>query len=215
MAQHPSAGTPTQPTSARIQTPQSATPGQANAQPLSMSAAVTLANQRAGQPGVGGPMSIAIPNAGGGAPLTPAPPSANVAIPPPAMHTHAHPVAVQMPSAQPQSKMPIPKQLPEKAVQPPQAVAMAGGAGPGRPTYNGGTGTAGGVMGQPAVAKVPAYVTESESEHVLSKRKLDELVRQVCGGTAEGQEENLIAPEVEEVCYCPPDFPSGAKTMEL
>ena len=32
-----------------------------------------------------------------------------------------------------------------------------------------------------------------------AKKKLDELVRQVCGGGAEGQEGNLLMPEVEEV----------------
>ena len=95
--------------------------------------------------------------------------------------------------------MPIAKQLPDKATQPPQAVGISGGAGPGRPTYNGGTGTSGGVVSQPALPRVPMYVHEAEGEHVLSKKKLDELVRQVCGGSAEGQEENLLAPEVEEV----------------
>ncbi|GJC91592.1 transcription initiation factor TFIID subunit 12 [Colletotrichum higginsianum] len=97
-----------------------------------------------------------------------------------------------------QSKLPIPKQLPEKATAVPQPVAMAGGAGAGRPTYTGGGGIAGGVMGQPAMAKIPAYVHEAEGDHVLSKKKLDELVRQVCGGNAEGQEINMLTPEVEE-----------------
>ena len=35
-----------------------------------------------------------------------------------------------------------------------------------------------------------------------AKKKLDELVRQVCGATAEDQQEgNLLAPEVEEVRF--------------
>ena len=55
-------------------------------------------------------------------------------------------------------------------------------------------------MGQPAIARIPAIQMEGEGERVLNKKKLDELVRQVCGGTAEGQEVgNLLAPEVEEV----------------
>ena len=62
-----------------------------------------------------------------------------------------------------------------------------------------GSGTTGGVMSQPAVPKIPAYSHEAEGEHVLSKKKLDELVRQVCGGSAEGQDGNLLTPEVEEV----------------
>ena len=47
--------------------------------------------------------------------------------------------------------------------------------------------------------KVPAIQMEGEGERVLNKKKLDELVRQVCGGTAEDQEQNLLQPEVEEV----------------
>lgn len=69
---------------------------------------------------------------------------------------------------------------------------------PGRPTMSQGSGTLGGVMNQPAVAKVQAYNHEAEGDHVLSKKKLDELVRQVCGGTAEGQEGNMLTPDVEE-----------------
>lgn len=54
-------------------------------------------------------------------------------------------------------------------------------------------------MNQPAMSRVPAYNHEAEGDHVLSKKKLDELVRQVCGGSAEGQDGNLLTPEVEEV----------------
>lgn len=53
-------------------------------------------------------------------------------------------------------------------------------------------------MSHPALAKTPAFQLEGEGERVLNKKKLDELVRQVCGGTAEGQEGNLLTPEVEE-----------------
>lgn len=56
-------------------------------------------------------------------------------------------------------------------------------------------------MGQPVLAKTPAYQLEGDGERVLNKKKLDELVRQVCGGTAEGQEGNLLTPEVEEVGF--------------
>ncbi|GKT43356.1 transcription initiation factor TFIID subunit 13 [Colletotrichum spaethianum] len=183
----PSAGTPTQ----RVATPQSAVPpgpGQA----LSHSAAVSRANQRmnsqtstmpaqqqqaTGTPGSAGAHAQGVMGSG--------------AVP----HQQAHPT---QPTQTLQSKLPIPKQLPEKATAVPQPVAMAGGAGAGRPTYTGGGGIAGGVMGQPAMAKIPAYVHEAEGDHVLSKKKLDELVRQVCGGNAEGQEINMLTPEVEE-----------------
>ena len=54
-------------------------------------------------------------------------------------------------------------------------------------------------MSQPAVAKMPAFTFEGEAKHVLSKTKLDELCRQVCGGVPEGQDGNYLAPDVEEV----------------
>lgn len=110
-------------------------------------------------------------------------------------HGHAHP---PQPTGQTlQSKLPIPKVLPEKATQGPTPVNMNYS----RPTYSGGSGLGGGVMGQPALAKTPGYQLEGEGERVLNKKKLDELVRQVCGGTAEGQEGNLLTPEVEEVSF--------------
>ena len=111
-------------------------------------------------------------------------------------HPHAHPTQQQT-TVQP--KMPIPKQLPEKATAVPQGVAVGGGVAPGRPTMSQGGGTVGGVMNQPAVPRIPAYNHDAEGDHVLSKKKLDELVRQVCGGSAEGQDGNLLTPEVEEV----------------
>ncbi len=95
--------------------------------------------------------------------------------------------------------MPIPKHLPEKATAVPQGVALGGGVKGNRPTLNQGTGTMGAALHQPAIAKIPAYNNEAEGDHVLSKKKLDELVRQVCGGASEAQEGNLLTPEVEEV----------------
>lgn len=99
------------------------------------------------------------------------------------------------------SKLPIPKVLPEKATAVPQGVSLGGGIKGNRPTMNQGTSTMGAPMHQPAVQKIPAYNNEAEGDHVLSKKKLDELVRQVCGGSSDGQEGNLLAPEVEEVCH--------------
>lgn len=190
LAQQSLAGTPTQ-TAAQVPTPQSATPVPGNGRPLSMQAAVQAANERVAQPGT--PMPGQPANGSFVA-------SANGGATPSAVPSHSHPVTPQQQTVQSYpAKMPIAKQLPDKATQPPQAVGISGGAGPGRPTYNGGTGTSGGVVTQPALPRVPMYVHEAEGEHVLSKKKLDELVRQVCGGSAEGQEENLMAPEVEEV----------------
>lgn len=106
--------------------------------------------------------------------------------------THAHP---QMGGRDVQNnnvKMPIPKNL---NVTQPQQVPM----GPARPTLSGGPSTgAMAPMGQPAIQKHPAYVLEGEGERVLSKKKLEELVRQVTGGGESEEGEGLTA-EAEEV----------------
>ncbi|KAK4237566.1 hypothetical protein C8A03DRAFT_34468 [Achaetomium macrosporum] len=179
----PSAGTPTQ-NSARIQTPQSAAPTTTSTsiRPLTHAAAVNLASQ----PRPGSIAMPIMPNTGPGST-----PASGLGV---QGHSHAHPP--QQPQLAPQNlqatKMPIPKVLPEKATQMPTPVPNIGGIGAGRPTYSGG------VMNQPALPKTPAYQLEGEGERILNKKKLDELVRQVCGGTAEGQDGNLLTPEVEE-----------------
>ena len=79
-------------------------------------------------------------------------------------------------------------QLPDpKPVQmPPSRPTLTGGAGVGLP----------GQLGQPAIVALPGYVLESsEDGRVLSKKKLNELVREICGP---GPEEQLD-PEAEEV----------------
>jgi transcription initiation factor TFIID subunit 12 len=126
-------------------------------------------------------------------------------------HTHAHP----QPTPTLTSKMPIPKNLPEKATAPPQPVSVGGGVTPGRPTYGGGNG-AGGVMNQPVVAKMPIPQFDAEGDHVLSKKKLDELVRQVCGGGSPGADGNYLTPDVEEVGFShPPNFLSPSLVYPL
>ena len=113
----------------------------------------------------------------------------------PQSSTHAHP---QIGNRDPQNnnnvKMPIPKDL---KIPLPQPVAM----GPARPTLTGGPSNgAQGSMGQPAIQKYPGFVLEGEGERVLSKKKLQELVRQVTGGGGgEGEEEEGLTAEVEEV----------------
>lgn len=90
-------------------------------------------------------------------------------------------------SAHPQgmgsTKFPIPKQLSLDArtqgpVQGP----------PSRPTLSNA-----GMMGQPSIQRAAQFTLEGEGDRVLSKRKLDELVRQVTGST-----EGALTPEVEE-----------------
>jgi transcription initiation factor TFIID subunit 12 len=185
MAPHiQSAGTPTQ-APARVQTPQSAQQANgANVRPLSHAAAVNRANSSStitGQPGnSSNGMANNTPNLTGMA----AQPG----------HPHAHPQAAAPTLT---SKMPIPKTLHDKATAPPQPVAVGGGNTPGRPTYGGGNG-AGGVMNQPIIAKMPVPQFDTEGDHVLSKKKLDELVRQVCGGGSPGADGNYLTPDVEE-----------------
>lgn len=201
----PSAGTPTQNSARALQTPVAATPTSGAPRSLSHQAALTLANQRGSQPPSatvpGQPPQPGQPQA------TPQGPGGTPASAPSVMsttsqpgHPHTHPTQQQQAPALTQ-KLPIPKQLPEKAIQPVQPVSLGGGINAGRPTYSGGSGMAGGVMGQPAVAKIGALQLEGEGERVLNRKKLDELVRQVCGGQAEGQEGNVLTPDVEEVSY--------------
>jgi transcription initiation factor TFIID subunit 12 len=91
----------------------------------------------------------------------------------------------------PQSaKMPIPKNL---SVTAPQAVAMP----PSRPTMGGlTTGGNASILQQPAIGRIPTYNLEGDiTDRVLSKSKLNELVRQVTGG----ESSEMLTPEVEEV----------------
>lgn len=102
--------------------------------------------------------------------------------------------ATQLPSDQRNSslKMPIPKDM---NLPPPQPVSV----GPSRPTLTNGP-MAIGPMGQPAIQKHPGFVLEGEGERVLSKKKLEELVRQVSGSVGgEGEEGEGLTAEVEEV----------------
>ncbi|QUC23201.1 uncharacterized protein UV8b_07442 [Ustilaginoidea virens] len=108
-------------------------------------------------------------------------------------HSAAMTLANQRASSTPGS---VPIQ--EKATAVPQGVTLGGGISAGRPTMSQGTGTLGGVMNQPPIARIPAYSHDAEGDHVLNKKKLDELVRQVCGGSGDSQDGHLLTPEVEE-----------------
>ncbi|KAI0516969.1 hypothetical protein F5B22DRAFT_605718 [Xylaria bambusicola] len=177
-----SAGTPTQ-TPTRVQTPQSAQQAAgANVRPLTHAAAVNRANSSTNVTGQ--------PSSASGT-MTNTPNMTGMASQP--GHSHAHP----QPTPTLAAKMPIPKTLPEKAIAPPQPVTLGGGNTPGRPTYGGGNG-AGGVINQPVIAKMPIPQFDAEGDHVLSKKKLDELVRQVCGGGSPGADGKYLTPDVEE-----------------
>jgi transcription initiation factor TFIID subunit 12 len=84
-------------------------------------------------------------------------------------------------------KMPIARNM---TVTQPVPVGM----GQARPTMSGPTNGAPGPMGQPVINKFPPFQLEGDGDRVLSKRKLDELVRQVTGGS-----EEALTAEVEEV----------------
>lgn len=111
------------------------------------------------------------------------PPSASAVAPagsnPPSTYSNGPVRSETQMNANP--KMPIPKHLNTTA---PTPVTM----GPGRPTLAGvgsGPGVQG-VMGQPVMQKAPGYTLEGDGEHVLSRKKLDELVRQVTGAEGPG-----------------------------
>lgn len=109
-------------------------------------------------------------------------------------NTHSHPQGYTHNRTDSSSRsvhMAIPKTL---NVKPPEPVSM----GPARPTLSGGPSHgAMGVMSQPAIQKHPGYVLEGEGQHVLSKKMLDVLVKQVTGG-GEGQG---LTPDAEEVLF--------------
>lgn len=110
--------------------------------------------------------------------------------------SHAHPsVPRETPNIN-TNKMPIPKQLPDRAIALPQPVPMQ----PSRPTISGGPTNAGsGLMGQPVLQKTPGFTLEGDGERVMNKRKLDELVRQVTGGGEGLDSGEGLTPEVEDV----------------
>lgn len=86
-----------------------------------------------------------------------------------------------------QNPLPINKSF---VPQPPQPVSI----GPARPTLPGSISGQVGMMGQPAIQKAPTYMLQGTGDRVLDKKKLDELVRQVTGGSGES-----LQPDVEEV----------------
>jgi transcription initiation factor TFIID subunit TAF12 len=88
------------------------------------------------------------------------------------------------------TKFPIPKQL---TLDPRTQVPVPGPAS--RPTYQ-----SSGMMQQPGIQRPAQFTLEGEGDRVLSKRKLDELVRQVTGTPASdpSSDSHALAPDVEE-----------------
>ncbi|KAK5119230.1 hypothetical protein LTR85_007844 [Meristemomyces frigidus] len=88
----------------------------------------------------------------------------------------------------PNNKFPIAKQL---QIDPRISQPVQGP--PARPTL-----ANSGMLQQPGLTRPAAYTLEGEGDRVLSKRKLDELVRQVTGGGSASNDDNaFLAPEVE------------------
>jgi transcription initiation factor TFIID subunit 12 len=118
-----------------------------------------------------------------------APPQAHPQQPPhPQSAAHAHPPNYLNPTKK-DDRQPITKNL---QVTSPNPVPVP----PARPTLSGGPNGMAGQMAMPAISSYPGYVLESsEDGRLLSKKKLNELVREVCGPGAEEQ----LTPEVEEV----------------
>ncbi|KIW19793.1 hypothetical protein PV08_00368 [Exophiala spinifera] len=102
---------------------------------------------------------------------------------------HPHPLNTSINNA----KTPTPVITKNLQVAEPKPVQMP----PSRPTMTGGAGVGlPGQLAQPALTALPGYVLESsEDGRVLSKKKLNELVREVCGP---GPDEQLD-PEAEEI----------------
>jgi transcription initiation factor TFIID subunit 12 len=116
----------------------------------------------------------------------------------PSVMAHSHP-SISLPRETPHltntAKMPIPKNLPPSAIGPPNPISMQ----PSRPTLSGGPSNGMNSMGQPVLQKHPNFNAESEGERVMSKKKLDELVRQVTGGGDGLDSGEGLTPEVEDV----------------
>ena len=102
--------------------------------------------------------------------------------------THAHPTGLNN-QVKKEGREPISKTL---NVQEPKPIPIPTA----RPTLTGGPNGSGGVMSQPAIPMMPGYILESsEDGRLLSKKKLNDLVREVTGPGGEEQ----LTPEVEEV----------------
>ncbi|KIX94653.1 uncharacterized protein Z520_09699 [Fonsecaea multimorphosa CBS 102226] len=124
----------------------------------------------------------------------PRPPSHQGQTMPPLQHAasagvHPHPLNTSIngiKTATPNITKNLQVPEPKPVAMPPSRPTLTGGAGVGLP----------GQLAQPAITALPGYVLESsEDGRILSKKKLNELVREVCGP---GPDEQLD-PEAEEI----------------
>lgn len=94
------------------------------------------------------------------------------------------------------NKMPIPKQLSERATAQPLPITMP----PARPSLTGGSnGIGNGVMNQPVIGNPPGNAPMTgNDEGILTSNKLNELVRQVTGGGNGLEGGQGLAPDVEQ-----------------
>jgi len=106
--------------------------------------------------------------------------------------TTTYPSLQTTPQSSVNTKFTIPKTL---SLDPRGQTAVAGPAS--RPTLSNQ-----GMIHNPGLQRPPPYTLEGEGDRVLSKRKLDELVRQVTGSapsdSGNGESASILAPEVEE-----------------
>ncbi|RKF73342.1 putative transcription initiation factor tfiid subunit 12 [Golovinomyces cichoracearum] len=119
----------------------------------------------------------------------------------PSIMGHSHPTSIEKPRPDNSmsNKLPIPKHLPDHVTALPQPVPMPQV----RPSITGGpSNITGGILGQPVMTKMPGFNMEGDGDRVLSKKKLDELVRQITGGGQGGSDGvdgvRSLAPDVEE-----------------
>lgn len=176
--------------------PQNQAPNQQppGVKPLTISAAVTAARESLGAPAEPNSpetsAAIQADQAAGGMShkLT----QANV-------QSHAHPQIINTTFTNPKNE---PGRIPKNLnVPPPRPVQMA----PSRPTLNGGPGVGvAGQMSKPTMPVMPGYVLENgEGDgdgRTMSKTKLHELAREVCGPGGD----SVLTPEAEEVRLLPP-----------
>jgi transcription initiation factor TFIID subunit 12 len=199
--QHPQqAQSQPQPQSATQQHRPPLTTGQQGGGPISMSQMPHQNSPQGGQNQPGGPIPLshtqavqrAYSNSG------PTPQSAVLGQQPQQQQNNYGQQVGNREHATAQPRMPIAKHLPPNLTQPPQPVPFQQGGA--RPTLAGPSNGMGGMMGQPAISKPPAFNIDGGEggSGVLSKKKLDELVRQVTGGPA-GMASEGLTPEVEQV----------------
>ena len=184
--------------SAVAQSPYSATSGQADLSGTAQAAIQQQHQQPSQPPHLNGPprplsQSAAVQQAA----QNYASSAANNQTQPPQSATtvHGHPPYMQQGSfMKKDERMKISPHLNTKPHEP---VQMA----PARPTLTGGPSVGAiGQMGQPAIPKMPGYVLEGAgNERVLSKNKLNELVREITGAGPEDGDQ--LSPEAEEVCF--------------